>query len=230
MMSIKEFLNNYNSSFQTHLCSNPYDCWFGHYPTLADLNRHYKAEVAQMWIIEELTDISEYVGVKDKFTSHQLDSCAAVIYMNFYFLKISELMLFFFKFKSGQYEEFYGAVDPLAIVNSLWEFVRTTREAAMRQHKEEIEQALECEREPYQMDWKQYCMAKGISGKESPLVAIVTTRSSTSPDKSDNDDSVKQAALNLLHNTLGLSEETLAKAKSSFTKYHNCTPEEYIKK
>ena len=39
-----------------------------------------------------------------------------------------------------------------------------------------------------------------------------------------------QTALDIINNTLNLDKEHLDMVKDSFKKYHNCTPEEYLKK
>jgi len=41
-----------------------------------------------------------------------------------YYLKVSELMLFFHRFKAGKYGEFYGVVDPQRIMSGLNMFLR----------------------------------------------------------------------------------------------------------
>lgn len=78
--------------------------------------------MAVMWLLPQLYDLSEYCGVKNKLQGKPLEGCAHVIATEFYYLKVSELMLFFHRFKSGRYGKFYGTVDPLVITSALREF------------------------------------------------------------------------------------------------------------
>lgn len=60
--------------------------------------------------------------MRDKITLHQLTNLAASIYNEYAYLKLSEFMLFFQRFKLGHYGRFYGAVDPIRITEALLEF------------------------------------------------------------------------------------------------------------
>lgn len=115
------FLATYNPDMQ-RMCANAEECFFGDHPTLAELRRDYGCNMAVMWLLPQLYDLSEYCGVKNKLQGKPLEGCAHVIATEFYYLKVSELMLFFHRFKSGRYGKFYGTVDPLVITSALREF------------------------------------------------------------------------------------------------------------
>lgn len=53
----------------------------------------------------------------------QLTFTVNAIVAEFYNLKVGELMLFFFYFKSGRYEKFYNRFDPQALLISLRKFM-----------------------------------------------------------------------------------------------------------
>lgn len=74
-------------------------------------------------------DLSEFCGCKDKLQGEPLEECAWLIAQNYFYLKISELMLFFNYFKQGRYGRFYGSVDPLVIMTSLQQFLRERNDA-----------------------------------------------------------------------------------------------------
>lgn len=63
--------------------------------------------------------------------------CANVIATEFYYLSVTELMLFFHRFKSGRYGRFYGSVDPLMITTSLRDFIKE-RAIVYDKHDQEI--------------------------------------------------------------------------------------------
>ena len=76
-----------------------------------------------MWLTEQLIDLSEYAGVKNKIEKRSLEDLVMIISTSYHFLKMSELILFFYRFKRGDYEQFYGSIDPMAITRSLRSFL-----------------------------------------------------------------------------------------------------------
>lgn len=134
--TIDEFCKFLNPDVQKYLCKNTEKCIFGDFPTLSMIEKRYKIS-ASYWIVPQLMNLSQYCGCKDKLTGKSLEECAVLIAQNFYFLKTSELMLFFYLFKSGRYGKFYGSVDPLVIMQALWEFMEH-RNVIIDRHKQEI--------------------------------------------------------------------------------------------
>jgi hypothetical protein len=131
------FLAIFNPDLQAKACKFPDRCFFGDAPTLAEINITYGDTMATMWLIPQLYDLSEYCGCKDKLQGKQLEQCASVIAGEFFYLKVSELMLFFHRFKTGRYGRFYGAVDPLVITTSLRDFIRERNDAYAIHEQEE---------------------------------------------------------------------------------------------
>ena len=118
----RDFLTAFNPDKQGEICKDKDGCFFGEYPTLAQL-RAYGDSTPSVWLITQLYNLSEYCGCKDKLTSRQYEECASLIEQEFSFLKVSEVMLFFRRFKMGRYGKFYGAVDPLTIGIALRSFL-----------------------------------------------------------------------------------------------------------
>ena len=133
------FLLRFNPDYQRIVCGNIDVCIFGDYPTLSEINRAYGDETAFAWLVPQLTNLSEYCGCKEKLEGIQLENCADVIAMEFHYLKVSELMLFFHRFKTGRYGRFYGTVDPLIITTSLREFIKERNVEIERHEQEERE-------------------------------------------------------------------------------------------
>lgn len=138
------FLAIFNPDLQAKACKFPDRCFFSDAPTLAEINITYGDTMATMWLIPQLYDLSEYCGCKDKLQGKPLEQCASVIAGEFFYLKVSELMLFFHRFKTGRYGRFYGAVDPLVITTSLRDFIRE-RNDAYAIHEQEVRKAREKE-------------------------------------------------------------------------------------
>ena len=119
-----QFLASFNPDMQTQICANSWDCIAADVPTLAQVNAAYGCNTATMWLIPQLLDLSEFCGCRDKLQGKPLEQCAAIIATEYHYLKPTELMLFFYRFKQGRYGRFYGSVDPLVITTALRDFIQ----------------------------------------------------------------------------------------------------------
>ena len=86
------------------------------------------------WLVPQLTNLAEFSNCKTSFGKEQIRSCAEMIVAEYYYMKMTELMLFFYKFKNGEYGQFYGSVSPMVIMVSLRQFKRE-RNDAIFQHE-----------------------------------------------------------------------------------------------
>lgn len=132
-------MEGYNPDRQKDLCQDKDDCILGDHPTLAAL-KLYGNRTPIAWLVPQLLNLSEFCGCKDKLTNTMIEELADIIAAEWFYLKVSELMLFFHWFKSGKYGRFYGAVDPLVITTSLRDFVAERNEAIS---SKEADEALE---------------------------------------------------------------------------------------
>ena len=123
-----EFLSVFNPDKQYIYCKDVERCFTGTAPTLKVVAEAYRDKVAESWLEIQIKDLSEFAGCKDKLSTQQIDQIAKVILMNFYYLKITEMMYFFVLFKSGKFGKFYGAVDGLVITEALQDFCQLRRE------------------------------------------------------------------------------------------------------
>ena len=119
----ESFLQAYNPDLQMKICKDKIACFVSTSPNLRELNVSYGDMTAAIWLTPQLYNLSEFCGCKEKLTGNSLKECAHVIASEFAFLKVTELMLFFYWFKSGKYGKFYGSVDPLTITLSLRTFL-----------------------------------------------------------------------------------------------------------
>lgn len=130
--NLTQFLTSFNPDKQYELSVNVDDCYFGSYPTLATLNRDYCKTAAVQWLNVQIYNLNEFCGCKDKMTPEQILDCARTINAMYYYLKVSELMLFFFRFKAGMYLSFFGSIDALTITQSIVRFLRERNDANNR--------------------------------------------------------------------------------------------------
>lgn len=126
---LKELLIDYAPNKQYILCRNKELCYFGTAPTLAVLNRDYDPIAAQAFLVPQLTNIAEFSNCKQTLSPEQIRECANIIATEYYYLKVTELMLFCYKFKCGAYGQFYGSVSPMVIMVSLRQFIRERNDA-----------------------------------------------------------------------------------------------------
>lgn len=107
---------------QVYFARYPKKCLVGNGPTLVDVRCIWGERFAESLLECQLKDLSEYAGAKEKPDTLQIEETARVIAGEFYYLKLSEFMLFFAHFKAGRYGKFYGSVDPLVITEALQKF------------------------------------------------------------------------------------------------------------
>lgn len=154
-----KLLTLFNPDLQMKICKDSQLCFFGDAPLLSELNMAYGEMTATMWLVPQLHNLSEYCGCKERLQGAQLEECARLIAMEFPFLKVSELMLFFHRFKAGLYGRFYGSVDPLVITTALRSFLRERDYAIDRREQAERERQREEERKRA-ITWEEYCSIK----------------------------------------------------------------------
>ena len=167
----ENFLTIFNPDKQREICINANLCFFGDAPTLSQINVTYGRHTAAMWLIPQLYNLSEYCGCRDKLKGKPLEECASVIASEFHWLKVTELMLFFHRFKSGRYGRFYGSVDPLVITTSLHEFLKE-RGLSYDRHEQEIQQAKDAESKKKAITWEEYCRKNGREVTPNPLSSL----------------------------------------------------------
>lgn len=106
-------------------------------PTLVDVKFAFGENTAKRIIAMNAMELAEFTSVKNKPTAWQIDMLSDVILANYYWLKLTELLLFFMQYKAGFYGEFYGSVDPQKITAALVLFKKQRFERIAR-YEEEI--------------------------------------------------------------------------------------------
>jgi hypothetical protein len=126
---------------------------------LSKINSEYANGIAQLWLVGQLFDLSEYFGGKGKLTPMQLQETAKIMYASYPHLKLTEFMLFFFRFKQGAYGEFFGSIDPIKLMSALKTFLRERSDIIDRIENEKRKQ----EREKWEKEavtYKEYLRMK----------------------------------------------------------------------
>lgn len=134
----ESFAKTFSPSLQAICAQNIERTFLGDAPSLALLEQTYPNEQINTWIIAHLMDLYKFAGVKEKPSFRQVMELSVMIRVEYYYLKASELLLFFFKFKSGEYGTFYGVVDPMVILAALIDF-KTYRRQQLDFYDREIQ-------------------------------------------------------------------------------------------
>ena len=121
-------------------------CYFGTAPSIGLMRRTYGADAALSWMVIQLQNLSEFAGCKEKLKPYQITELAEMIIEAYGYFKLTEFFIFFQKFKRGEYGKFYGAVDPMVIMQAIDEFAQQRREAYIKKEQEQ-EKAIQDQRE-----------------------------------------------------------------------------------
>ena len=128
-----EIIKRYGDAHQFAVTFNPdyqYECamdieksLYGPAPTLRQLASTYTQHQNMAWLTAHLNDINNFCGVKAKMEIEQMKQVAAIMLIQYPYIKASEVLLFFYRFKAGLHGQLYGVVDPLMITTAFIEFV-----------------------------------------------------------------------------------------------------------
>lgn len=137
-----EFLIKFNPKKQNEYIKHFDRCFIGNALRLTDVAGAYEEKTAIFWIKIQLLDLALFTGVK-KPSDEQITMLCETILANYGYLKVTELMVFFSKFKAGQFERFFGNFDAMVITTSLATFIELRKnwifEAYQRQENEKRE-------------------------------------------------------------------------------------------
>ena len=162
-----ELVDKVTPARQLWCAENVESCFFGDFPTLSQL-KALGGNTPVMWLVPQLANLSEFCGARDKLSVDQLRDLASIITTEFYYLKITELMLFFHRFKAGKYGRFYGSVDPLIIVEALHKF-RKERGDIIDRHDREEAQRLREQAAAEAVTWEEYREKYAVTNETKPF-------------------------------------------------------------
>lgn len=137
---------------QIKYCQFPERCYTGEAPSLARLRATFGDAAAEIWLEIQINDLSEFAGCKDKLSHDQIQQTAVAIITAAPYLKVTEIMLFFTRFKQGIYGRFYGGVDGLIITTSLQTFLSERKKALIDIEQKQRAQQLNEDRERWRKE------------------------------------------------------------------------------
>lgn len=124
---VKQFLQRVNPDVQSSFAKQPTKAVMGDYPTLDELRTAYGKETPSAWLAVQVADMMRFTGTRH-LNERQQEQLADILAVEARELKVTEMMLFFYRFKTGRYGRFYGSVDPMVVTTALQDFLRERQE------------------------------------------------------------------------------------------------------
>ena len=134
-----DFFRIFSVNRQIPICQDPKICILYPSPTLHQIDCMYGPLSAAKWLVPFIADASLSCGLRVDATKEQLQFTATAITSRYSWLMAAEMVLFFFNFKAGFYEKFYGQFDPQAIIRSIDAF-KAERMEIIIAHERELQQ------------------------------------------------------------------------------------------
>ena len=116
---LKDFAPNLCAKFATEALER---CFSAKTYTLTQLRLNC-AGLQNSWLSAQITYLNSISGAT-QMTEMQMMMLVSNISQTYGYLKITELMVFFFQLAGGKYGKFFGAVDPMQIMVDLNEFMK----------------------------------------------------------------------------------------------------------
>lgn len=141
------FQKTFGVANQIRYTADALRCVTGTAPTIAQVEQAYGHAAALDWLTFQIADLSEYFG-GGKITVGQIDQLTQIMAQECRGQKVTALMLFFRRVKTGRYGQFYGSVDPMRIMDyyrqfraDLADIIEQDERRRAAEHAEEIKQA-----------------------------------------------------------------------------------------
>lgn len=208
------------------VCSDRDDCLFGEHSTLQEMNNNCRG--SGLAAISKLLDLMNVFTNKAKLDQLQNLTLSQTIYDKFFYLKETEVMLFFcdyYKYSSS--DDFYGSLEPKTITMMLTKWVRVTRGAAIEQHDKLLDLQRKEEEKPYLLTWEEFCSKNGKDSSDSPISRILSGKCKVPKDTKE---SIIESAQALIENKWGYDDDAIMNARRAFVCRYGYTPEDYLRK
>lgn len=135
----ESLLVTFNPSKQVEYTADIERAYTGAAPSLATVAEAYGKGTARSWLMIQLDNLAEFSGSRQKMPIAKTEEVAFLIIAEYGYLRLTELMHFFRRFKLGAYGRFYGAIDPMIITDALREFMKERSVTLARLERERAE-------------------------------------------------------------------------------------------
>lgn len=158
----EQFLLTFNPDLQLLAGAHVERAYTGNAPTLAETKGCYGMETLLSWICSQLERLNDFCGARKKMELDQQIHLATLISIEYHYLKITELMLFFYRFQCSYYGRFYGSVDAMLITEALLVFGSERRTELARFESERLkrEKQIRHDKESEAITYDEYLILK----------------------------------------------------------------------
>lgn len=139
---ISELLIGFNTDLQDAIstcCVSIYQCGKIKSPKLSTVSEAYGEDGVYLFMRAHLVKVCEFIGVKEKMSDWQMKATCTQMYGSCPELTLTEFILFCSRLRSGQYETFYGSVDPQRVLISFDDFLKDRKADIIAGKNEELE-------------------------------------------------------------------------------------------
>lgn len=164
------FLRKFNPDMQIVVAKNEEIAFLSNTPSLGLLKKTYGENTAAMWLMPQIWDLCEYTNSKGKLDERQARQLAEMIAIEYGYMKVTELLLFFYRLKCGRYGKFYGVVDPMMVMAALDTFRKERNDYLANNRREEPEPPKDT------ITAEEYFKRKGISDEDQKDVMKIIQR------------------------------------------------------
>ena len=88
----------------------------GDYPTLTDLKQAYGKNFAAIWLVAQIDNLTLFTGAKN-ITEQQHEELSKIIAAEYGYLKVTELLLFFHRFKDTMADSMAQSIRWLSLAH-----------------------------------------------------------------------------------------------------------------
>lgn len=154
--SAASFIRIFSPKVQIYAAEHKRNAFLGKAPSLAIIRETYGKKLLESVLELHIEDLNDFCGTDKKIEGLQSQQLASMIATDYYYMKISEVALFFYNFKSGRYGKFYGAMDALTIMEAIHLFAEERRNEISRFRAEDEAK----EREKRYQHWQQNAITR----------------------------------------------------------------------
>lgn len=128
------FLMLNNPDMQYVCAKDPERCYFSNSPSLSELSVALGDSIATKWFVIQFDNLLSSFGRKDDIDEAVIEDVTRNFISNYYWINVSEILLFFSKLKAGVYGQLaYGKITMNDITSKFREFL-SERESEMARY------------------------------------------------------------------------------------------------
>ena len=139
-------MTTFSPSAQPRFMKTEERMFSGTAPSLSLIEQTYGEKTVKAWLCIQIRDFAAFCSQSERLSTEQIDCMAQVIQREYAYLKVTEIMAFFAKFKAGFFGGFYGSIDTVKITSALPRFMTYRHEVLRKAEYAAQQQQAEAER------------------------------------------------------------------------------------